>query len=112
MAQFIDMQKFVHGRKAQLVAAIVACCLFAGLPLLAQEAVLATKAPAEQLDELPPIVVYGGYATPQMWKVSKGDHVMWVLNIGEPAPADVRWRSKQLEARVAESQLVLYPSGG
>jgi hypothetical protein len=84
-------------------AAIAACCLFVGLPLMAQER-------GKKLDELEPVVIVGGYATPQMWKVSKDGHVMWVLNIGEPAPAGARWRSEELEARVAESQLVLYPN--
>jgi hypothetical protein len=105
MAEFIDMQTFAHRRKAQLVAAVAACCLFAGLPLKAQE-------PAGKLQELETVVVFGGYATPQMWKVSKDGHVMWLLVIGAPVPAGVQWRSKQLEARVAESQLVLYASDG
>jgi len=74
--------------------------LLMSLPLLAQ-------APAEKPEELPMVIVHG-YATPQMWKISKDGHVMWLLAIGEPAPAGVPWRSDQLEARVAESQLVLY----
>jgi hypothetical protein len=90
---------------------MVAGCLFAVLPLLANEPPAIPQARAEELEELEAVVVYGGYATPQMWKVSKGDHVMWVLNIGEPPRPDVRWRSKELEARVAESQLVLFPPG-
>jgi hypothetical protein len=60
------------------------------------------------LDELETVVIVGGFATPKMWKVSKEDHVMWVLE-NRSAPAGVKWRSEQLEARVAESQLVLYP---
>jgi hypothetical protein len=44
-----------------------------------------------------------------MWKISKGGHVLWLLVTGN-APVGAPWRSEQLQARVAESQLVLYPA--
>jgi hypothetical protein len=92
------------------VAATAACCLSASLPLRAQELPFLTPQPAEQKPEmeLEPIVVYGGVATPQMWKVSKGDHVLWVLG-DAAAPAGAQWRFDQVEARLAESRLLLYP---
>ena len=62
----------------------------------------------EKLDELEPVTVVGGFANPKIWKVSKEDHVMWVLG-RQALPAGARWRLDQIEARVAESQLVLYP---
>lgn len=110
MAQFIRRQTYVRGHKARLVAAMAACGLFAGLPIRAQELPFILQEPAEQQpeEELETIVVYGGLATPQMWKVSKGDHVMWVLG-DATAPAGAQWRFDQVEARVAESQLLMYP---
>jgi hypothetical protein len=106
---FIDMQTFIHQRKAQLATLMVACCLCAGLPLRAQELPFLAPVPAEpQLEELETIVIQGGLATPQMWKVSKGDHVMWVLGDAQ-APPGTQWRFDQVEARMAESQLLLYP---
>jgi hypothetical protein len=95
--------------KPLVMAALAACCLFAGTPLLAQEPPVAAQMPAEQLQELEAVVVYGGYAAPQMWKISKDGHVLWLLVIGN-APVGAPWRSEQLEARVAESQLVLRPA--
>jgi hypothetical protein len=89
-----------------LVVALAARCLFGGMPLLAQEPSVAAQAPAEQLEELETVIVYGGYATPQMWKISKDGHVLWLLVFGN-APVGFPWDSKQLEARVAESQLLL-----
>jgi len=83
--------------------------LFMALPLMAQEPPVAAQAPTEKFDELPVVIVHG-YATPQMWKISKDGHVLWLVVIGKRAPAGAQWRSKQLEARVAESQLVLYPA--
>lgn len=64
--------------------------------------------PEGELIELETVVIVGGFATPKLWKVSKDDHVMWVLG-SMSVPAGVKWRSEQLDARVAESQLVLYP---
>jgi hypothetical protein len=91
-----------------LAAGIAAMGLLAG-PIEAQELPFAVQEPVETLDELDTVVVYGGYAIPKMWKVSKGDHVMWVLGTGVPPPAGVNWRTTHVEAHVAESQLVLYP---
>lgn len=108
MAQFIGRQTFVHWRKVRLAVATATCCLFAGPPLLAQDPFAALQPPPEKLEELEPILVVGGYATPQMWKVSKGDHVLWVLG-DTAAPAGAQWRFEQVEARVAESQLLMYP---
>jgi len=103
------MQKPVHVRKAQLAAWVTACCLFAGSPLRAQELPFLLPEPAqEKLEELEAIVINGGLATPQVWKVSKGDHVLWVLG-DAPAPAGTHWRFDQVEAHLAESQLLLYP---
>lgn len=62
----------------------------------------------ERLDELEPVLIVGGVATPKIWKVSKDGHVMWVLG-RQALPAGARWRLDEVEARVAESQLVLYP---
>ncbi len=72
------------------------------------EEALASVRAEEKLDELEPVVIVGGLATPKMWKVSKGDHVMWVLG-GEAIPAGVQWRFDQVDARISASQLVLYP---
>jgi hypothetical protein len=103
------MLTFVHFRKTQLAASMAACCLFAALPLMAQELPFLVPAPAEQkLEELETIVIHGGLATPQMWKVSKGGHVMWVLG-DAPAPPGTQWRFDQVEARLNESRLLLYP---
>jgi len=88
--------------KTLLAAAVAACSLAASFPLAAQDA-------DENLDELETVVIVGGYATPRLWKVSKDDHVMWVLGNSGPAPAGVQWRTEQIDARVGESQLILYP---
>jgi hypothetical protein len=90
--------------RSRIAAGIVVCVAAMGLAVAA--------APPAQLDELEPVVIVGGYATPQMWKISKGGHVMWLLVISTRAPAGTQWRTQPLESRVAESQLVLYASPG
>jgi uncharacterized protein YbaP (TraB family) len=60
-------------------------------------------------DELEAVLVTGEQPGPGLWKVSKGDHVLWILGSHGPLPKGMRWRSNQVEARIAESQEVLYP---
>src|SRR4029079_17203588 len=44
---------------------------------------------------------------PGLWKVTNGTHVLWVLGTLSPAPRDMTWRSKQVEAVIAQSKQVL-----
>jgi hypothetical protein len=64
---------------------------------------------AESIDELDTVLVTGEHPGPGLWKVSKGDHVMWVLGTYGPLPRDMIWGAQNVEARIAESQEVLYP---
>jgi len=59
-------------------------------------------------EELETVVVTGEVPGPGLWKVSKDDHVMWVLANHAPLPKGMTWRSAQIEERIAESQEVLY----
>jgi hypothetical protein len=80
----------------------------AALGFLAGSAAGATDPAAQELETF---VVSGEQPGPGLWKVSKGDHVMWVLARYGPLPKDMTWRTKEIEARIAESQEVLYPVG-
>jgi len=64
--------------------------------------------PDEQLEVLETVLVTGEQPGPGLWKVTKDDHVMWVLAAYGPLPMGMTWRSRQVEARIAESQEVLY----
>lgn len=59
-------------------------------------------------DELDTVVVTGEVPGPGLWKVTKDDHVMWVLASYSPLPKGLTWRTAQMEARITESQEVLY----
>lgn len=66
--------------------------------------------PPGQPDQLDTVIISGAQPAPSLWKVSKGKHVLWVLAAHGPLPVDVTWR--KVEARIAESQEVLYPGDG
>lgn len=100
---------------------LAACLLLAGPPVRAQDSDLVDFAgdagqnaeaddtlPGQVLEELEPVFVYGGLAVPRMWKVSSGEHVLWIT-VNQAAPAGSTWRMDEVEARLAESKLVLFP---
>jgi hypothetical protein len=53
------------------------------------------------------MVVSGEQPGPGMWRVSKGDHVLWIVGTQTPVPKSMIWRAKGVEAIVAQSQEVL-----
>ena len=80
------------------------------LALLAAAMTFAAGAHAQ--DTAPPptmdtVLVTGEQPGPGLWKVSKDDHVVWILGTWAPLPRDMTWRPSEAEARIAESQEVL-----
>jgi uncharacterized protein YbaP (TraB family) len=53
------------------------------------------------------VTVTGEQPGPGLWKVSKGDHVMWVLGTLTPLPRGMEWHSAQVEQTLAQSQELL-----
>ena len=98
-----------------------ACALYLGfltLPALARTAALPEPAPAVESvadsvsDAVPAtVVVEGRRPGPGVWKVSKGDHVMWVFGTYAPLPQKMDWDSARVERLVAKSQEVLTRPG-
>jgi len=44
-----------------------------------------------------------------MWKITSGEHALYILATLEPLPKRMVWRSKAVEDRIATSQLVIEP---
>ncbi|MFL6635189.1 MAG: TraB/GumN family protein [Massilia sp.] len=98
-----------------------ACALylsFLTLPVLAQTTpepapdTAPAAAPVETADAVPAtVVVEGRRPGPGVWKVSKGDHVMWVFGLYSPLPQKMEWDAGRVERLVARSQEVLLPPG-
>jgi uncharacterized protein len=53
------------------------------------------------------IEVVGVRPGPSLWRVSKGDHVVWLLGTLDPLPKRMTWRSREVENVVAQAQEVL-----
>jgi hypothetical protein len=70
---------------------------------LAQTETPEVEAPPEQ------VLLVGQRPGPGLWKVSKGEHVLWVLGIYTPLPQKMEWRSQEVEATLAQSQEYLAP---
>ncbi len=64
---------------------------------------------AAAMDSLDELLVTGEQPGPGLWKVSNGDHVMWILGIHRPLPRAMSWNSSKVEERIAHSQQVLLP---
>lgn len=67
----------------RLVSLALCLALCAAAPAFAQEAPPA-PAPAASVTNLESVVVSGVVPGPGLWKVSKGDHVMYVLGTLSP----------------------------
>lgn len=97
------------------LAVLASCPALAqtGTPESAVEPAAAVQAAPDgvNIDETAParIVVSGRRPGPGVWKVSKGEHVMWVFGTYSPLPQKMEWDSARIERLVAASQEVLLP---
>jgi len=53
-------------------------------------------------------VVSGAQPGPGMWKVSKGNNVMWIMGTQSPLPKKMEWMSHDVQKIVAQSEEVLF----
>ena len=72
--------------------------------LVAGLAAAQSAAPAEAPDE---IVVTGRQPGPPLWRVSNGDHVLWIFPQLAPVPKDMVWESDKVAAVIAQAQEAL-----
>ncbi len=56
------------------------------------------------LDE---VDVLGNAPGPRLWKVTKGDHVLWLLGTLDHVPKRMSWHSNEVEQALRHSQQVL-----
>lgn len=59
--------------------------------------------------QLETILVTGEQPGPGLWKVSKGDHVLWILGTVSPLPKKMVWLAPATEAVIAESSEIIAP---
>ena len=73
-------------------------------------------APARASNEQPTaeVVVEGRHEGPRMWRVTKGDHIVWILGTISPLPRKMTWQSDSVQTVLQQTQEVLpaWPSIG
>jgi uncharacterized protein YbaP (TraB family) len=91
--------------QAALLSSLIgrSAALPAGISTSAPAAVPAA-AGAQQLDE---IAIIGERPGPRLWKISKGDHVLWLLGTLSHIPKRMTWRSSEVDSALAQSQQLL-----
>ncbi|HEX4051847.1 MAG TPA: TraB/GumN family protein [Steroidobacteraceae bacterium] len=63
--------------------------------------------PPAAIDELPEVDVLGEQPGPGLWKITRGDHTLWVLGTLDHVPRRMTWHSRQVESALASSQALL-----
>ncbi len=83
-----------------------------GQPSLSAPAGSPTQPSASEPTE--EVVVSGQHEGPRLWKVRKGDHVVWILGTVTPLPKKMVWQSDAVELVLQQSQEVVpaWPSVG
>lgn len=64
-----------------------------------------------QIRELETVVVSGLQPGPGLWRVSKGDHDLWILGTVSPVPKRMEWYSPKTEAVLAQTQEIIDQPG-
>lgn len=78
------------------------------VPPVESPPIAAAPAPTQVLDA---VVVSGVQPGPGLWRVSRGENVLWVLGTLSPLPKRMKWVSREVEQVIAESQEVLLGPG-
>ena len=84
-----------------MIIALAAAWLALGSVQADSAPVPVSEAPMEE------IVVTGEHEGPRLWKVHKGDHVLWILGTVTPLPKKMIWQSDAVEAVLQQSQEVV-----
>lgn len=92
---------------------LAACALLLGSAAShAQQA--ATAGAQGATSALPEVVVEGQHEGPRMWRVHRGDHVLWILGTVSPLPRRLIWQPDAVQAVLRQAQEVVpaWPSYG
>jgi len=74
------------------------------LPVMAAPPAATGQGGIVQLDAM---VVRGVQPGPGLWKVTQGEHTLWILGTIAPLPGDITWQADEVEQAIAQSQQVL-----
>jgi uncharacterized protein YbaP (TraB family) len=90
-----------------LIALLRANAVLAGdAPTSARPAQLSSEQPLEE------VLVTADHAGPALWKVTSGQHSLWILaEPPMPLPTKIVWRTKQVEAAIGSAQELILDGG-
>jgi hypothetical protein len=89
-----------------VIATVASACVSVGI---AHSADL-TPAKSADVPELQEVLVSGEQPGPGLWRVSKGDHLLWVLGTVSAFPKSMKWKTAGIEKILASSKVILsYP---
>ncbi|WP_266182423.1 TraB/GumN family protein [Dyella humicola] len=96
--------------------AIYVAALIMAMPVWAQSAVppanaaSAIKPPSpDSVVSLQAVTVTGQQPGPALWRVRRGDHILWVLGTLSPLPKHAEWQTAQVEKVLASAKELLEP---
>ncbi|MDQ3618312.1 MAG: TraB/GumN family protein [Pseudomonadota bacterium] len=61
----------------------------------------------ERIVDIDVVLVSGLQSGPALWKVSKGEHALWILGTVSPVPKRMDWYSPEAESVIAKSQEII-----
>ena len=71
---------------------------------VASSAQSSSAANSSDTNDVEEVLVVGEQPGPALIKISKGDHVLWVMGTLSPLPKNIQWRSAPVTAVLAQSQ--------
>jgi uncharacterized protein YbaP (TraB family) len=81
-----------------------ALCLCAAMAPAWSQSEPAPAPPEAAVEELQSIQITGQRPGPGLWKVTSGEHVMWIFGTYGPLPKKMEWRSQQVESILSQAQ--------
>lgn len=92
----------------QFAAALwLGAALSGPLPAQTQSTSAAGPATDPATGQIEEIQIVGERPGPRLWKITRGDHVLWVLGTLNHLPRKLIWRSSEVESVIGHSQQVL-----
>lgn len=112
MIRFYSVSHKLHACVVAMVITMVGALVVTTGATYAADPPSSTRAASETATE--EVVVEGKHEGPRMWRVSRGDHVLWILGTISPLPRKMTWQSDSVDSVLQETQEVLpaWPSIG
>jgi len=96
-------------RQALIIKAVLTLFALTASKLAGADAAPLMSQPPVSDAQLAEVLVIGKQPGPGLWRISKGDHDLWVFATLTPLPKQMIWDATDIEKHIRESQAVLAP---